>query len=569
LAASTPDGSTRTPNFDVLRLVFAGIGLLALILGYLGLSRLEPGQRHVDLIYAALQLFVLEFAPTEPGPYPMILEIARFAAPVVTIYAFVEAGRLIFAAEVRRFRVWSAHGHVIVCGDTLLAATLARQVRAAGHRVVAVRSGGPESTGPVGPGPLRVIGDARDADVLRSAGIGRASALYACTGDSAANTAIALAARRLARAAGRPLSAYAQVSDPDLCLALQARYLGLPQPPGLRLDFFNVDDLAARTIFAEEPLRAIGGRPPRVLVIGGTAFGRAVVIEVARRWRRLDPDGADRLHLVLVDDDATRTVEQLAYRYPFLTRVCHLTPHEEDVSTLRAGRAFDRVFICYDDEELALKTALTSEWLWYGGGRSVVVRLDRLAALREAFGGASGDPLLDEMSGTLRLYGVVEGASDPAAIGDDLVERLARVIHDSYEAARRRHGDRPDTNLSMVAWEDLPETLQRANRAQAQDIGRKLRAVGCMLSPRVGPGVEYALGDGEVDRLAVMEHERWYAERVAAGWRYDDSRDDHRLLHPSLRDWSELPDDSRQKNYDAVRELPAILADAGFRIVRM
>ena len=45
-------------------------------------------------------------------------------------------------------------------------------------------------------------------------------------------------------------------------------------------------------------------------------------------------------------------------------------------------------------------------------------------------------------------------------------------------------------------------------------------------------------------------------------------RDDTRQLHPSLRAWSDLPEDMRQRNYDAIRELPAILADAGFRIVR-
>jgi hypothetical protein len=543
-------------------LVFAGIGVLALILGYVGLSRLQPDQRHVDLFYSALQLFVLEFAADRPGPYPASLEIARFAAPIVTIYAFVEAGRLIFAAEVRKFRVWSARGHVIVCGDTLMAVTLARRVRTAGHRVVTVRpSDGP---GQLGPSPLRVVGDARDPEVLRSAGIGRATALYACTDDSATNTAIALAARRFARSAGRPLAAYAEVADSDLCLALQARYLGLPQPPGLRLDFFNTDDLAARNLFTEEPVQAVPGRPPRVLVVGGTAFGRAVIVEVARRWRAIDPGTTARLHLALVDDDATRTIEQLTHRYPFLTQVCHLTPHEEDVSSLRGSGVFDRVFICHDDEQQALKIALTTEWLWYGGRRSVVVRLDRLAALREAFG-ASGDQLLDEVSGTLRLYGVVEGASDPALIGDDLVERLARVIHDCYEQALHRRGAVP---RQRVAWEDLPETLQRANRAQAQDIGRKLRAVGCMLSPRVGPGVEYSLAEAEVDQLAVMEHERWFAERVAAGWRYADSRDDARQLHPSLRAWSDLSEDIRQKNYDAIRELPTILADAGFRIVR-
>ncbi|MFD0823039.1 hypothetical protein ACFQ0D_33010 [Micromonospora zhanjiangensis] len=56
---------------------------------------------------------------------------------------------------------------------------------------------------------------------------------------------------------------------------------------------------------------------------------------------------------------------------------------------------------------------------------------------------------------------------------------------------------------------------------------------------------------------------------MAAGWRYAEDRDDDRLLHPAVRAWDHLHDDMRERNHDAIRELPAILADAGFRIVRV
>ncbi|AVT32161.1 hypothetical protein C6361_24890 [Plantactinospora sp. BC1] len=564
----------RAPTKSVLRLVFALAGVVAFVCGYLGLSQhIERtggyGSDPFDLIYYDLQLFVLGAPPLDDGgPFPALLNFARFAAPAVTAYALVEACRLLFATELRRLRDRNARGHVIVCGDGLVADTLARRLQAAGHRVVAVRS---DVTTPSGSG--QVARAARDPSVLRGAGIGRARAVYACTDDSATNAAIGLAAARHGRS---PLTVYAQVADPELCLALQARHLGLARHPGARLDFFNIDDLAARKLFAEDPLTAVDGRPPRVVVLGATAFGRAVLVELARRWRVRDPHGARLVPLVLVDEAATEAAAQLTHRYPFLSRVCRIIPLDGGLGELlgqlpRAGFPLppDRVFICYDDEERALKTALTAEQLWHGGPGSMVVRLDRLANLREAFGSGTGLGVLDDLSGALRLYGVVHAACDPALIGDDLVERLARVIHESYVVARRRHGERPGGNPALVPWEELPESLRRANRAQAKDIGRKLRELGCALSPRVGPGDEHALEEPEIERLAILEHQRWLAEQVASGWRYAPHRDDERRLHPALSPWEDLREDLRERNHEAVRELPVILADAGFRIVRV
>ena len=438
----------RTPVAPVLWLAFAILAVISFGCGLVGLEQylrenpdLGYSGHPLDILYYALQLFVLGSPPLDAGgPFPPILDFARFAAPTVTAYALIEASRLLFAAEIRKLKARTARGHVIVVGDTLVATTLARRLRMAGDQVVTVPSRATET----GPAP-RVAGAARDPDILRAASVGRARAIYACTDDSAANTAIALAAAR-PRRNGSALAVYAQVADPEVCAALQARLLSAPPRQGTRLDFFNIDDLAARHLVAREPLALPGARPPTIAILGATAFGRAVLVELARQWRVRDP-AAQPLPIEIVDPTAIAAVTHLTERYPFLTKVCKITPHDYGLERLLAtpsdGPVPDRVFICYDDEQQALKAALTAEQVWPGEPGSVVVRLDRLASLREAFDG--GDRVLDELSGTLRLFGVVHAACDPALIGDDLVERLARVIHERYvvdlrQPRRRRSG---------------------------------------------------------------------------------------------------------------------------------
>ncbi|GAA4681985.1 RyR domain-containing protein [Phytohabitans rumicis] len=577
MAEPRTDLPRQHPAANTLRIGFTVTAAASLVLGYVGFGiflrdSTQYGNRPLDLLYYDVQLFVLGADPLQQaGPYPWPLEIARYAAPLATITALVEAARLLFAVELRRLRARRAHDHVIVCGDTPLAEILSRRLHASGNRVVQIRS----QSGSVAPSPsypLLVLGDGRDAGTLSAAGLHRATALYACTQESAANIAIGLTAGRGRRLRSPSLPIYTHVPDPDLCLTLQARYLGLPNPPGARLDFFNVDDLAARKLFMEEPLAPGDGPAPHLLVAGMTAFGRALIVEAARHWRRR-PDSApgSALHIALVAGDATETLGHLTHRYPFLRHACRLRAYDEDLVDLLVNGELndppDRAYICYEDEERALKTALTADRYWRGRRNSTVVRLDQLADFREDGGLAS--QLFDEGPTRLRVYGVLRAACDPMLIAEDLVERLARVIHDRYLAARHSHGDARMTSPSIVPWEDLSPELRQTNRAQAEDIGRKLRAIGCVLIPRMRQAEEDVMSEVEVERLAMMEHERWCMERLAAGWRFADRRDDRRKLHPALRDWSTLPADLRERNHDAVREVPLILADAGFQLVRV
>jgi hypothetical protein len=56
---------------------------------------------------------------------------------------------------------------------------------------------------------------------------------------------------------------------------------------------------------------------------------------------------------------------------------------------------------------------------------------------------------------------------------------------------------------------------------------------------------------------------------VRDGWRTTSgAKDPEAKLHPLLVPWDDLSEDDRDRDRDPVREIPAMLAHAGFRIAR-
>ncbi|GAA2769424.1 RyR domain-containing protein [Nonomuraea dietziae] len=541
-----------------LRLSFAVLVLASFVLGIAGFAAfLGPGSSVFDLVYYSLQLFVLDPAPFDVGHAPLgwALEVARFTAPAATVYALVAGVLLLFSTEIRRLRARRSRGHAVICGTGPIAQALTQRLRTARRTVVRIAAS-PSADRAV----MHVAGDPRDPAVLRAAGVERASVLYACEGDSATNTAIALAAHALRRPGSRPLAAYGLISDPDLCAALRARRLGLTRPTGLHLDFFNPDALAARALLKSDPI----GEPAPVMIIGLGTFGRMLLLELARQWRPRSP-AAGPLPVTVVDAEASGVVAALSVRHDLLLKSCELTALDlEPEQVSRPGALPEgpprRVYVCYPDQDLALKTALTSLRLWGGGPGSLVVRVEHAAAFDAG--------LLEGLDGALRVFPVTDAAADPGLIAEDLVETLATTAHHHYLAGQASRGGSPSLNSSLVPWEELEEDKKESNRLLAEDIGRKLREVGCALGPRVDPELGYAFTKEEIEVLAEMEHVRWMRMMLARGWRHGPLRDAAKRTHPDIEDWAALSISAKEKDRETIRNLPDILAIAGFQVVR-
>jgi voltage-gated potassium channel Kch len=554
---------------SVVRAVFAMLAVAALVAGHAGMEAYAAADEELigtrlNLLYWTIQLFVMESVIEPDRPLPAALEFARFAAPAVTVYALADWARLLLATGRRRIQARESRRHVVVCGSGAVTIALIERLRQNTQRIVVISSA-PDTTWSDRK-VIHITGDARNPATLRAAGVPRATTLYACEADSSTNTAIALAAHGLPRPGTGPLSTYALIPDPDLCAALRARRLSLPGASRLRLDFFNLDELAARVLLDHHPI--VNDRP--VVVMGLDAFGRALLVEIAKR-RRLRAACEHRLPVTVIDANAGQVVASLCRRFDVVSDACELTLHDVEpddplLTELLPGETPQRVFVCYADQDLALKTALTSLRLWCCGPGSLVVRVEQAATFGRAFEDVR---LLEGIAGALHVFAVNEEAGDPRLITEDLVETLARAIHDHYLVESVTRHESPATNPSAVAWEELPDRLKAANRRQAEDIGRKLAEIGCALAPRVEPELTFAFKDHEIERLAVMEHERWLRDLLSDGWTRGPVRDPTRRRHPDLDSWDNISEVAKEKDRDAVRNLPRILSAAGFQIVRV
>jgi hypothetical protein len=557
----------------LLRFLFVLIGGAALWLGDLGVTRYLDAQKpqgydRLDVPYFTLQLFVLGAEPLQNGgPFPWQLEVARFLAPLFTLAAVVETARVLLAGEIRRIRARLARGHAIVCGDTQFARALIDQLVSGRQRVIRVRD---EPFGEIEAHHdrvLTVVGDPRSAATLRGAGLGRARYVYICGDDDQVNHAVSVAASGLPAEHRRLPWIYVQINRPSTCHSLQARRLGAAGASRFRLDYFHVDDVAARVLYRRHALhRSTDATPIRMAIAGDGTFAAALLVETARHWRALDGP-RDGLQVDLIAPDAGAMAARLAARFAFLDRDCRITPHDGPLdawlSALPADQGYHRIYLCPTDEASTLDRVLESPCLWAAVSESVFLAGYRQAALAQAFHGERHNDLLDEINGKLVMYPIETRACDSRLITDDLTERMAHQVHARYLGAAR--GDM--TTASHVLWGRLSESLRNANRAQVQGIAVKMQALNCVIAVRNGH--DEVITGNEVDRLAELEHERWCAERKSQGWRYGPVRLDRRRRHPDLVAWEHLSDESKEKDRDAVRWITEILADEGFTIVRL
>ena len=471
------------------------------------------------------------------------------------------------AEQIRRYLTVHATGHAIVAGDGAVALTLARNLgrgtsgrEGEGRKVVLVGTSDDTLTQARRYDILTVRGQPSDRATLSAAGVARADQMYACASAShdSVNVDIAVLAGQLAEGRERPLLAYALVPGAMLGGDLRALRIGASGETGQRLDFFTLEDCAARKLIADYPLTGDAAHPPQAVIIGFGPLGQAVLREIARG--QLARHGGPRVEVFVRNATALEVAAAVA-AFPPIGWAC--TTRWGETLELPGAGAYT-VFLCLDDdddntlrESMAVGRAVAS-------GRGYVVACVReSASFARTLAGYTR--ILEDLRGKIRVFGIIEEACMPANIRDDaFIEQLARAIHQDYVAKNK---DKP--NPSAVPWDDLSDDLRQANVAQAVGIGAKLAVINAVVAPLSPTAPPFSFRGGEVEELAKLEHERWMRERKASGWKYGAKRNDRRKVHPDLVDWADLPEDGKKKDRDAVRAIPGILREAGYQILRL
>jgi len=143
---------------------------------------------------------------------------------------------------------------------------------------------------------------------------------------------------------------------------------------------------------------------------------------------------------------------------------------------------------------------------------------------------------------------------------DDVLEDMARAFHEAFVA--KSSGRLPE---NMKPWPALAETFKSANREQARYAVEILNACGFEARESSDPTPFREFTHDEIEIMAEMEHGRWNVDRLRDGWR-PGPRVARLKTHDCLVPWSELTEDIKAYDREAVRRFPEILRKAGLEV---
>jgi len=278
------------------------------------------------------------------------------------------------------------------------------------------------------------------------------------------------------------------------------------------------------------------GQSVHLMIAGSAPPARALTLQALRLMHY----GDLRPMLTLADSDPDRLRVQWLAELPQVQQFCDLRFTSDSDPDLSDTPPVTGVFVCQDHPQEGLETARKLlRWIAEQQAASPLIHLE--------VGDAEPNGDIGEWDGQIIPFSWLREACNPQALIDGR--------DDAAEPAGR-------------TWETLPASYRDANRQQADHLWAKLAVTDCR-AVREELVESFAFSPLEAERLAVIEHARWAADRYLDGWTYAPVRDNARRHHPQLVPYADLSDPMKDLDRFAVRLIPTLLARSGRGVVRM
>jgi hypothetical protein len=572
---------------DIAWWLVGGLGILTLVLGYIGFRRyyliIGEDKTGWDTLYRTMQLISAESGYLE-GHIPWQLEVARFLLPVVAAYTAARAIVAIFSEQWQLLKLRFIKNHVVICGVGKKGLWLMQEFINNGYQVVVIDKD--EKNLLLGQcreqGVVVLIGDATDRSLLCKARAHKAKYLIAVCTDDGTNAKIALHARNLVLwPKVRVLTTFIHIVDLELCNLLRGWGLAAAETDLFRLEFFNVPERGASLMLREhapfeEDFKA-GEKQPHMLIVGLSKLGRSLVVQAARNWWLRNSNNGSRLRISVIDKTAESKVALLCMQYPKLENVCEFDIRQMEKNSPEFERGdflfdsngccdIDVIYICFDDDMHALVQAISLYRKTKQYKVPIIVRISQDAGLVSLINEVQDASDFEQ----IHVFGLLDRTCNLESLLGGTHEILSQAIHEDYIYHQKEAGATPQTNPSMVNWDALPEDLKESNRYQASHIEVKLKAVNCSIQPLTDwEAASFEFLPEEIELLGKMEHERWCEERRFQGWSYAAGiKNILKKTSPYLIIWEELDNDIKEIDRNMVRGLPSFLSRIGFQIYR-
>lgn len=518
----------------------------------------------LDLLYRSLQLFTLETGSIT-SPIHFTLEIARWLAPLITFSAAIK-GILSLVQDKGKslLQLRKIKKHAIICGLGNKGFYLAKELLENSFKVVVIDDNAENHhlSYLINKGAISLIGNALDSELLQQARIQTASYLFTTTNKDASNISIIYEANKLVNSNKNKddinINCYADVADFSTKELFYNQPLFSESKKHFNAQVFNLYDRGARLLFeiyAPDSFNAIFKKEDHaasILIFGSNPLAKSLILHAAHSGHYANEK---KLHITLINNQAKQNISALSMSYPALDKVVDITTATFPVNALKEKNLQkiintkpNIIYICNTSDTDAITFTRRLRYLMGENPTPIVACLLQQNMLTK---------LLIENSemhnSGIHFFPLIDKTCNTRQIVDEQHDNAAKIIHQMYYDDQIALGETPESNSSLIPWENLSEDIKDSNRGQADHLPIKLRAIGLTLEAALNMSEPLNFSPQQIRILARMEHQRWMADKLLDGWQATTGKKDPQLkLTPLLFDFDVLPEDEKHKDEQTV-----------------
>jgi len=144
---------------------------------------------------------------------------------------------------------------------------------------------------------------------------------------------------------------------------------------------------------------------------------------------------------------------------------------------------------------------------------------------------------------------------------------LAKMVHEDFVDEENKKPE-SDRSPNAIPWAELRGDIKETNRQQIDGFLSFLDARN--YNVEIDACIDtspIAFTNDDVEFMAEQEHERWCHLKRAQGWN-DGTQNEKYMVHPDLIPWSELDDNAKAKDRNAINNIPGLLATCRLAITK-
>jgi hypothetical protein len=157
------------------------------------------------------------------------------------------------------------------------------------------------------------------------------------------------------------------------------------------------------------------------------------------------------------------------------------------------------------------------------------------------------------------------------------IEVMAKSFHSHFCAYLKSLGyvygdvtsEEKKFHSSLVDFDKLPENEKAQNRANVEDIPRKMSGAGYIMASNRNHELPVEFKEEELEKLAKIEHQRWLVQKMTDNWQWAEQTDKSQKLHKDIKAWNDLSNEAREKDRAMIRAIPDIIASAGYIMFKL